>query len=141
MNLLLAADGSDYTRRAAEYLVKLVAQMSKPASIVVLNVHAPLPYAGAAAAAGKDAVDDYQRDECEKALAVASRVLDKAGLKYKAEWVVGDVAAIVADRAKALGTDMVVMGSHGHGALMSVAMGSTATKIIAASKVPVLIVR
>jgi nucleotide-binding universal stress UspA family protein len=68
-------------------------------------------------------------------------VLDRAGLAYKAEWVVGEVAQSVAEHAKTVGADLIVMGSHGHGALMSIALGSTATKILAACKVPVLIVR
>ncbi len=36
--------------------------------------------------------------------------------------------------------DLIVTGSHGHGALASLALGSVATKIIARSKVPVLVV-
>jgi hypothetical protein len=31
-------------------------------------VHPPLPYAAAAAAVGKKAVDEYYRDECQAAL-------------------------------------------------------------------------
>jgi len=37
--------------------------------------------------------------------------------------------------------DMIVMGSHGHGALRGLMMGSVATKVIAATTVPVLIIR
>jgi len=36
---------------------------------------------------------------------------------------------------------MIVMGSHGHGALQNLVMGSVATKVLAVTKVPVLIVR
>jgi len=37
--------------------------------------------------------------------------------------------------------DLVVMGSHGHGALVNLVVGSVATEVLASCKVPVLIVR
>jgi nucleotide-binding universal stress UspA family protein len=36
---------------------------------------------------------------------------------------------------------MIVMGSHGHGALTNLVMGSVTTKVLAITSVPVLIVR
>jgi nucleotide-binding universal stress UspA family protein len=36
---------------------------------------------------------------------------------------------------------MLVMGSHGHGALATLVMGSVATQVVAECKVPVLLVR
>jgi nucleotide-binding universal stress UspA family protein len=36
---------------------------------------------------------------------------------------------------------MIVMGSHGHGALANVVLGSVTTKVLAIATVPVLIVR
>ena len=36
---------------------------------------------------------------------------------------------------------MIVMGSHGHGALINLVVGSVATEVLAACKLPVLIVR
>jgi nucleotide-binding universal stress UspA family protein len=33
------------------------------------------------------------------------------------------------------------MGSHGHGTLVNLVMGSVATKVLAQSKIPVLLVR
>jgi nucleotide-binding universal stress UspA family protein len=36
---------------------------------------------------------------------------------------------------------MLVMGSHGHGAVANLVMGSAATQVLAHCKVPVLLVR
>ena len=141
MNILLAADGSEYTKRAAKHVAVLAAELARKPAIFLLNVHPPLPFPGAAAAAGKEAVESYQREECEKALRVAQKELDKAGLKYQASWVVGEVAESVAGYAKKVGADLLVMGSHGHGAFVSAALGSTAAKILHGVKLPVLIVR
>jgi len=37
--------------------------------------------------------------------------------------------------------DLIVMGSHGRGALMNLFMGSIATQVLAQAKQPVLIIR
>ena len=39
------------------------------------------------------------------------------------------------------GFDLLVMGSHGHGNVGNLVMGSIATKVLAGCKVPVLLVR
>ena len=39
------------------------------------------------------------------------------------------------------GYDLVILGSHGHGTLVNLVMGSVATQVLAHCKVPVLLVR
>ena len=39
------------------------------------------------------------------------------------------------------GIDMVVLGSHGHGAFTNLALGSAATKLIATLDTPMLVIR
>ena len=50
----------------------------------------------------------------------------------------GETIGKVADAGK---FQLLVMGSHGHGALATLVMGSVTTQVLAHSKVPVLIVR
>ena len=141
MKILLAADGSEYTQRAARFLAGHVAEFAKKPEVFLLHVHPRMPYPGAAAAAGRSAVESYQKEECEKALTVARTVLDQAGVAYQAEWMQGDVAECIRDYANKVGADMIVMGSHGHGSFLNLALGSVASKVLAAAKQPVLIVR
>jgi nucleotide-binding universal stress UspA family protein len=141
MRILLAADGSDYTKRAARHLVEHQGWFKRPAQIHLLHVRPPLPYPGAAATVGRKAIQEYEREESRTALAVAQKVLDKAGVSYESAWRVGDAASTIADYAKANKIDLIVMGSHGHGALAGLALGSITTKVIAKGKTPVLIVR
>jgi len=82
MKILLAADNSEFTARAARHLVQHLSWFAQPPEVLVLHVHPPIPYPGAAAAAGKAAVETYLREDSEKALAVATRELDKAKVAY-----------------------------------------------------------
>jgi nucleotide-binding universal stress UspA family protein len=141
MNILLAADGSVYTKRAARYVIQHASELARKPKIFLLHVHPPIPFPGAAATAGRKAVESYQREESEKALKVAEKELRKAGFDFKADWVVGDVAAEIKAHARKVGADVLVMGSHGHGAFASMALGSVASKVIASVKMPVLIVQ
>jgi nucleotide-binding universal stress UspA family protein len=141
MKILLAADGSEYTRKAARALAKLVAENRATPEIRVHHVVPALPYGGAARVVGKKAIDDYHREVAEEALAVAAAELTRMRLKFTSTWSVGEVAAEIAAVAKKHKCDIVVVGSRGHGALAGMALGSVAMKLLATLPIPVLIVR
>jgi nucleotide-binding universal stress UspA family protein len=50
----------------------------------------------------------------------------------------GDVIAALATQGK---FDLIMMGSHGHGLLGNVVLGSVATKVMAKCDTPVLVIR
>jgi nucleotide-binding universal stress UspA family protein len=140
MKILLAADGSRFTRAAAVYLAAHLPQ-SASHQVHLLHVHPSLPYPGAVAVIGSAAVEAYHREESQAALAVAEAPLREARVAFRSIWEVGDPAPDIAAYAERHGIDLIVMGSHGHGALAALALGSVASKVIARSRVPVLIVR
>jgi nucleotide-binding universal stress UspA family protein len=141
MKILLAADGSDHTRRAAQHLVKHIQWYGKRPEVHVLTVHAPIPYARAAAVAGADAVRNYHQEECEAALEVAGEVLRAAGVDYQSSWVAGEPGDEIAGYAQKNAIDLIVMGSHGHGQLRNLALGSVGDAVLRASKCPVMVVK
>ena len=141
MNILLAVDGSKYSKRAATWLTRHATSFRGKPRIVVLNVHVPIPYQGVSSVVGQAAIDRYHRDECEAALAPAVKLLNGAKLAHEATWRVGDPAAEIVALAKKRRADLVVMGSHGQGALKGLVVGSVVSKVLAASKVPLLVVR
>jgi nucleotide-binding universal stress UspA family protein len=55
--------------------------------------------------------------------------------------MVGDPAEQIQAYVEKNGIDMIVMGSHGHGAFLNLIMGSVSTKVLAMTTVPVLLVR
>lgn len=141
MKILLAADGSVYTKRAVRCLVQHLADFSRKPDIHVLHVHSPLPYPGVAASLSKKQVERYQREESEKVLGMAMKELEKGRLDATTAWSAGDIATQVNAYVKRHDIDLLVMGSHGHGAFANLVLGSTATKILASTRVPVMIVR
>jgi nucleotide-binding universal stress UspA family protein len=138
--ILLAADGSDFTRLAARYLATHLGWFAAAPEIHVLHVQPPLPYPRAAAVVGHEAVLQYQREASQAALEVAESPLREAGIAFRSNWRVGEVAEQIAEYVRENRIDFVVLGSHGHGAIASLALGSVAMRCVATLKVPVLIV-
>lgn len=138
--ILIAADGSKYTQKAVDYLVQNRAQFGGQPEIQLVHVRTPLP-GRAAAALGRAAVNKYYDEETRKALGAAMRSLDKAKLEYNVVPRVGDPGTEIANYATKGRFTLVVMGSHGHGQLATLALGSVASKVLAQCKTPLLIIR
>lgn len=140
MRILLAADGSKYTGRAVDYLIKHRAQFGDALQLVLIHVRMPVP-ARAASALGRNTLDKYYDDEARKALAPARRKLDRAAVAHTQVVRIGDPGTEIAAQAGKGRFDMIVMGSHGHGMLSRLILGSCASKVLAQTKVPVLLIR
>jgi len=141
LRILIAADGSPYTKLAARHIAEHLDWFSARPDIHVLHVEPAMPYPRAQALVGKAAVLAYQQEEAEAALAVAEAELDRAGVPCRTSWRVGDVVAEISSYVKANRIDLMVMGSHGHGALANLALGSVAQKCLALLEVPILVLR
>ncbi|MEC5214350.1 nucleotide-binding universal stress UspA family protein [Polaromonas sp. CG_9.5] len=140
MNILLAVDGSKYTKKMLAYLATHDEIFSANNTYTVLTVQPALP-ARARAAVGKEVVNSYYADETEEVLAPVSEFLARHEINAKSEWKVGPAGETIAKFADEGKFDLLVMGSHGNGALGNLVMGSVATKVLAQCAVPVLMVR
>ncbi len=139
MKILVAIDGSSHANATLEALVKRLSWFREKSAITLLYVHLPLPQGAAASWVGKSTVQRYYDEECEQVLSVASKFLDAQGVAYETKSKIGDPAHEIVSLAAAEGFDLIVMGTHGHTALANLVMGSVATKVLASSKLPVLI--
>ena len=140
MKILLAADGSAYTKRMLAYLTTHPELFGLENGFTVLTVQPPLP-PHARSMVGKDVVQKYHAEEAEKVLAPVIKFLMRHNIDAKSSWKVGHVGETIAKFAESNKFEMVVMGSHGHGALLKLVMGSVATQVLAQCHVPVLMVR
>jgi nucleotide-binding universal stress UspA family protein len=141
MKILIAVDGSAYTTKAVEHVVRHLDWFQGKPELHLLHVKLPIPPGRSRAFLSGDAINSYYREDSEEALAPAEALLKKQEIPCHASWKVGDIAEEIRAYANKNEIDMIVMGSHGHGALQNLVMGSVATKVLAATTVPVLIVR
>lgn len=78
----------------------------------------------------------------DKAIAGAQKLLSKAGIGVTVARLIGAVAGdAIAVHARKRQLDVIVMGSHGHGAFKSLVLGSVAMRVAARSDKPLLLIR
>jgi nucleotide-binding universal stress UspA family protein len=139
MKTLPAADGPVFTKDAARHRCAHIGCCAEPPQIHVVYVRTPIPLGSAAASVDGAAIEIYQQEESQAALAVAEKELNAAKVPHLG--CLNDIAGELAHYARKNRIDLVVMGSHGEGALRNLVLGSVATKCIATMDVPVMTVR
>jgi nucleotide-binding universal stress UspA family protein len=141
MRILLPVDGSAPSLRAVEhYLANR--DWYKDVELHLLNVQHPMPYGQRVSSViGHDKIAGYHREEGMAALKPAMGKLDAAGIKYQYHIGVGDAAETIVEYARQKKCDRIYMGTRGMGSVSNVLLGSVATKVIALSDVPVLLVK
>jgi nucleotide-binding universal stress UspA family protein len=140
MKILVPVDGSPYTKRMLAYLAAHDEWLGDLHQYTVLHSVPAVP-PRAAAVLDKDVLKGYYDDEAEKVLKTLRTFFGKQ--KIAAEFVakVGPAADTIAGVLKKGKYDLVIMGSHGHSSLGNLVLGSVATKLMAQSNTPVLLVR
>ena len=140
MNILLAVDGSSYTKKMLAYLTTHDDIFRVSSAFTMLTVQMPLP-PRARAAVGAAIATGYYADEAAKVTNPVVKFLKRHGIEPKVVHKVGQPGEQIAKLAESGRFDLVMMGSHGHGALAGLVMGSVATQVLAHCSVPVLLVR
>ena len=140
MKILLAVDGSACSMRAARYVARHIGQFGKKPHVVLLNMDPPVAGRFSSAIGAKEVARHHEQNG-ENAVRDARRALARAKVPHHEKLLVGEPGGIIARTAKELRCRLIVMGSHGHGALQGLMLGSVVTKVLAQSEMPVLIVR
>jgi nucleotide-binding universal stress UspA family protein len=141
MKILVAVDGSPFTKRMLGYLAAHDEWLGGAHEFTVLHSVAPVP-ARAAAVIDKATLKTYYEEEGEKVLKpIRAFFAKKKDLNVSFVVRSGLAAETIVSVAEKGAFDLIVMGSHGHGSLGNLVMGSVATKVLARGKVPLLLVR
>jgi nucleotide-binding universal stress UspA family protein len=140
MKILIAVDGSNFSRMAIEFIASRDTLIRSNPDIEVLNVRWPLP-AHPARIVGLPVVREYYEDEADKILRPARKRLQKAGLNPTVRFAVGPAASEISTAADKGNVDLLVLGSHGHSALGGLLLGSVTNEVLARTKRAMLIVR
>lgn len=143
-HILLATDGSSYCDEATRKAIGLARVHG--ARLTALYVVDPYPYLGIGQAnpMGFQAYMQAAHVHAGKALGRAAELADDGGEPLKLETrIVEETTAAhgIAQTARDEQADLIVIGSHGHGALRKLVLGSVTTKVLAEATVPVLVVR
>jgi nucleotide-binding universal stress UspA family protein len=140
MKILLAVDGSPYTKKMLAYLATHAEMFGTNNQFTLLNVQLPLP-PRARAAVGAEVVKSYHDEEATKVFGPVIKFLKRHSIEPETVSKVGHPGELIAKTADSGKFDLVIMGSHGHSALGNLVMGSVATKVMAHCGTPVLLVR
>ncbi len=137
--LLVAVDFSEVTTQVYETAAVLAERLR--AKVVVVNVTEPqVDYAGLSAPGAYAIADDEIRKMIEGRLNVAKEFFEARQLTVFVEHQWGQVVSSILERVQKWDAGLVLVGSHGHGALYNLLVGSIAAGLIRHSNVPVVVV-
>jgi nucleotide-binding universal stress UspA family protein len=134
--ILLATDGSSSGERACRHGVSLAQQLGA-ALTVLYTVDTHLAFT--TGIHRDDALRELRRDG-ELALETAARMAREAGVPVQSELCEGRPGEMILEEAARAGADMIVVGSHGQGALTDILLGSVSQYVVHHADIPVCIV-
>ena len=138
--ILAAIDFSDVSQKVIQNAADLATVIG--ARLHILHAAAPDPDF-----IGYEVGPQHERDYRAKTLSQEHKQLNEIADEQKAAGITsscslreGAIADIVLSEAKECNAEMIVMGSHGHGALFSLVVGSATQEVLRHSPIPVLVV-
>lgn len=140
MKILIAADGSAYTKRMLAYIAAHDEWLGAHHAYTVFHGVLAVPHR-AAAFVGQKTVREFYESDAEMVFRPIRAFFEQQGIEARFVHSVGQVAQSIADLAVEGRFDLIVMGSRGHGDIANLVLGSVATKVLAKSSVPVLLIR
>ena len=144
LTILVPVDGSTLAAQALPYTRRLASGRATLVLLRILSAPEPIRDTVGRAIVPVDAAARWAEDAARKDLeetAAELRNVEPAGVVVVTEVRTGDPAEIILRVAAERGVDLIVMASHGRGAIGRVAFGSVADRVARAASVPVMIVR
>lgn len=140
MKILVAVDGSEFTKRMLAYLAAHDEWLGSRHAYTVLHA-APAVPPRAAAMLDKALLESHYADNATKVFKPIRAFFKQQGIEADYVSKVGPAAEKIAQLADKGRFDLVMIGSHGHGSLVNLVLGSVTTKVLAGCAVPVLVIR
>ena len=137
--ILVPVDASESAQHAARYAA-LLASDNAAIQIHLLNVQEPLEVRTHAYLSQQEA-KSIQAADAQRVLQQVMEMLDEAGVAYRTDWRIGDIAPTIAAYAEEIGCESIIMGTRGLGLVGNLVMGSVANKVVHLVNVPVTLVK
>ena len=142
MRIMLAVDGSTHSLKAVRCLIEHADWYREAPAVELINVHLPVPKLPRMhLVVSASQIQKYYEREGAAALSKARKLLDRAGIAYAARRFVGPIAETIVKQARIMRCDLIMIGTRGMSAAGNMLLGSTASKVVHLSPIPVLLVR
>jgi nucleotide-binding universal stress UspA family protein len=140
MKLLVATDFSPQTIKVLDVARRLA--LALDANLCVLHVATPEPqfktYTAGERQDREETAAEYREEH--RLVHEAADSMRDAGIETTALMVKGSPAKAIIDEADELDADLIIMGSHGFGAVFKMLLGSVSSAVLKKAGRPVLIV-
>lgn len=137
MKILIAADGSAYTKRTFA-LTESRKWRGRNFFYTVLYVVPPMPMRALSVLSEAD-VKRYYEEEAEMVFEPIKKFIEKHRLRMRYVYKVGKAAETIAQTAVEGNFDLIIMGTQGENSLANRVMGSVVTGVMARCETPVLL--
>ena len=149
MKILIATDGSEFSKAAIDSCANIVSDAEKTGVKIVSAVEFPAmiaadPFVGASADCYDRIETDGQRLAKEFVAESADRLrslFPGVSLDISTEVIDGSPVRVIVEEAERWGADLIVVGSHGDGFWSRALLGSVSSAILHHAPCSVLVVR
>lgn len=140
LKILVAVDLSNATKRVIQVTERIARGMSGEAWVLhVAEAEPDLVGFDVGPEVVRDQVAKEFREE-HKAVQQHTDTLREAGIEANALFIRGPIVETVLEQAERIEADLLIVGSHGFGALYDLLVGSASRGILKHSGIPVLVV-
>lgn len=139
MKILIPVDDSPVCEHALSYIAERH-NLDIASDLIILHVQEPLSSL-ALHLMPSEVLDEYYHLEAEKVFAPIRTLMQKYKLQAREISVIGTPADEIANVAKQVGADLIVMGSRGLSAISGLLFGSVTNKLLTKTVTPILSLR
>jgi nucleotide-binding universal stress UspA family protein len=145
-HILVPTDGSALAEKGARAGIRLAKSLgARVTAVYVMAPYVPPVYGEAALFYTGATPGEYKKmaeGQAAKALARIKRDADTAGIAFSTMKITGETPwQGILGAARKSKCDVIAMASHGRGAIGGVLLGSETNRVLAHSKIPVLVTR
>jgi len=149
MKILIATDGSDYSKAAIDICREIIADPQNTSLKIISAFERPTPIAAGApfvvSAEYYNEIEQVGRgqanDFIEQAAAQVKAMFPNSAPDLTGEVVVGSPQRAIVEAAKEWGADLILLGTHGYGFWSRALLGSVSNAVVHHAPCSVLVVR